>query len=66
MLRLHGMCVAVIALIMLTTGCKSGGATDFCLVSEPIYASRHDNLTGRTAEQILEHNEIGAKLCGWK
>lgn len=28
--------------------------------------SRSDVLTRQTKNQILAHNETGAKLCGWK
>lgn len=42
-----------------------GPATDACAVFEPIYVSRLDVLTDQTAREILAHNELGAKLCGW-
>lgn len=39
---------------------------DFCDVSRPIYI---DSLSGKTKAEkqaILENNEKGEKLCGWK
>lgn len=31
-----------------------------------MYISRDDILTEETATQILEYNETGARLCGWR
>jgi len=38
---------------------------EFCAEAEPIIVSPLDRLTTATAKQILEHDERGAKLCGW-
>jgi hypothetical protein len=37
-----------------------------CHWAKPIRISRADILTEATAEQILAHNEMGAKRCGWE
>ena len=34
--------------------------------AEPIRPSRDDVLTDGTLEQIVAHNEIGERLCGWR
>jgi len=59
------------AAILLSIGvCVAGCATDARLKSDcdwarPIWPSAQDALTRPTKEQILAHNEAGAKLCGW-
>lgn len=40
--------------------------TDYCTPWRPIYPSQRDVLTDGTAKQILQHDETGATLCGWK
>ena len=57
----------VLSIAVSTAGC----ATDPRLKSEcdwaqPIMPSRADVLTRQTKQQILAHNEAGAKICGWK
>jgi len=49
-------------------GCASTGAvpTDPCGPWRPILVSERDQLTRGTAEQVLAHNETGARVCGWK
>jgi len=37
-----------------------------CDWAQPIRPSRSDVLTRQTKEQILAHNEAGAKICGWR
>lgn len=37
----------------------------FCAIGQPIYPSRQDILTEGTQRQVLEHNMVGAALCGW-
>lgn len=60
------MLSAAAATALLLTGCVSNGpGTDGCEWSRPIYISRADVLTEGTAQQILEHNETGARICGW-
>lgn len=46
-------------------GPASNGAT-FCQIAAPIYLSPKDKLTDRTATAIVDQNEIGEALCGWK
>lgn len=54
------------ALAVLLSGCATAGpATDGCAAWRSIYISRADALTDDTAEQILAHNLIGRRLCGW-
>jgi hypothetical protein len=36
-----------------------------CDWAEPIHPSRSDSLTDGTLAQIVAHNEIGERLCGW-
>jgi hypothetical protein len=44
-----------------------GGHSDsFCLVSRPILVSDRDVLTAETERQVLEFNETGSRICGWK
>ena len=52
--------------MLLLTGCASGGAADPCAPWAPIWVSPGDVLTPATAEQILAHNETGARICGWQ
>lgn len=60
----------LIALI-LGAGLTAGCATDLrhlrsdCDWAEPIRPSRSDSLTDGTLAQIVAHNEIGERLCGW-
>jgi len=37
-----------------------------CSWAKPIYVSRDDVLTDGTARQIKDHDETGARICGWK
>lgn len=56
--------------LMLVTGCASGTATEpapeACLLFKPIRPSSQDELTEGTVRQLLEHNETGAAICGWR
>jgi hypothetical protein len=45
---------------------KTDAPDSFCMVAHPIYISAQDGLTDGTARQILDHDEAGRKLCGWK
>lgn len=44
---------------------KNPDPRDFCLVGSAIYIGEEDQLTDKTAEQILSHNCTGQRLCGW-
>ena len=52
----------------LTAGCAIDprGLRDDCDWAEPIYPSRGDVLSDGTLAQIVAHNEVGARLCGWQ
>ena len=52
----------------LTAGCAidPGGLRDDCDWAEPIRPSRQDVLSDGTLAQIVAHNEVGARLCGWQ
>jgi hypothetical protein len=52
----------------LTAGCATGlrPLRNDCDWAEPIRPSRADVLTDGTLEQIVAHNEIGERLCGWR
>jgi len=65
--RLLGRSVAALLVsLILMSGCHATGpVTNFCQMAEPILISRQDVLTDGTARQILAHNEIGRKACGW-
>ena len=59
------------AMLLLIAVSIAGCATDprlksDCDWAQPIKPSRHDVLTRQTREQIVSHNEAGAKICGWK
>ena len=46
-------------------GIDPQGLHDECDWAEPIRPSRQDQLSEGTLRQIVAHNEIGARLCGW-
>ena len=52
----------------LTAGCAIDprGLRDDCDWAEPIRPSRQDVLSDDTLAQIVAHNEVGARLCGWQ
>lgn len=54
---------------VLTAGCVTPDRRpppNECAWAEPIRPSREDVLTDRTLEQIVAHNEIGERICGWR
>jgi hypothetical protein len=60
---------ALISIAVLTAGCAMTGPRHLradCDWAEPIRPSREDVLTDGTLEQIVAHNEIGERLCGWR
>ena len=64
------MCRLTATLLLIAVS-TAGCATDprlksDCDWAQPIRPSRHDVLTRQTREQILAHNEVGARICGWK
>ena len=54
--------------VALTAGCAIDprGLRDDCDWAEPIRPSRQDVLSDDTLAQIVAHNEVGARLCGWQ
>jgi hypothetical protein len=38
----------------------------FCANAKPILIGKKDHFSAETASDILAHNQMGAKLCGWK
>lgn len=63
---LHGL--VMLALLRLLASCATTGleTKTACEVFQPIYVSKNDRLTDDSAKEILRHNLLGAKLCGWK
>jgi hypothetical protein len=37
----------------------------FCDAATPLYISRDDLMTEETEREVLFHNMIGERLCGW-
>ena len=60
--------ISLIGTCFLLAGCVTDGGglpSVACGVFNPItYSRQHD--TRATVRQIVGHNAIGAKLCGWK
>ena len=59
------------AMLLLIAVSTVGCATDPRLRSDydwaqPIRSSRMDVLTQQTKEQMVAHNEVGARICGWR
>ena len=56
------------AMLLWISGCATNGVdrAAFCDTAGPIYISQDDVLNPETERQILNFDEIGAKLCGWK
>jgi hypothetical protein len=54
--------------VALTAGCaiEPSRYRESCDWAEPIRLSRADVLTDETFAQIVAHNEIGERLCGWR
>lgn len=64
-------CKTMTALILsagLTAGCAINPRSvyDDCDWAEPIRPSRQDVLSDVTLAQIVAHNQVGARLCGWR
>lgn len=51
----------------LLTGCeiKPQRGVLFCEIANPIYLSKEDKLTHESKRQVLTHNLIGERICGW-
>ena len=57
----------VLALAFMVAGCQSTSG-NFCQIEKPEYLSPEqiDVLPVETARRILDRNEQGERLCGWK
>ena len=66
------MTFRILTALILSAGLTAGCAIDRqsfqsdCDRAEPIRPSRSDSLTDGTLAQIVAHNEIGTRLCGWQ
>lgn len=51
----------------LLTGCeiKPQRGVLFCEVANPIYLSKDDKLTQESKRQVLAHDIVGERICGW-
>ena len=60
--------IALILTFVLSAGCgiDPWQYHENCDWAEPIRPSRRDVLSDKTLAQIVAHNEVGARLCGWK
>jgi hypothetical protein len=60
--------IALILSAVLSAGCGIDPCSvyDDCDWAEPIRPSRQDVLSDVTLAQIVAHNEVGARLCGWR
>ena len=58
--------LAVLVIASNVSGCAvSSPPPAFCAVAVPIYVAEEDQFTDKTADQILEHNLVGKRLCRW-
>ncbi|MBN9525464.1 MAG: hypothetical protein J0H82_04615 [Alphaproteobacteria bacterium] len=49
---------------LLLTGCAATGrGTEYCSLARPIFIARADQLTQRTAEAVLRHDETWRETC---
>lgn len=57
----------LLTMSFLLTGCviKQPQGLLFCETASPIYISRDDVLTQETKRQILTHDIVGERVCGW-
>ncbi len=53
---------------LLLTGCviKPQQGLLFCETANPIYLSKEDKLTQESKRQILAHDIVGERVCGWR
>lgn len=56
-----------LCLMLTLTACgTSGRAGNYCDIAKPIYFQDADQMTRATERAIITHNEVGAKICGWR
>ena len=66
------MTFKTLTVLILSAGLTAGCGIDppilrnDCDWAEPIRPSRQDALSDGTLAQIVAHNEVGARLCGWQ
>lgn len=60
--------ILLISIAALSAGCGIDRRFlhEDCDWAQPIRPSHADVLSENTKAQILAHNEIGARLCGWR
>lgn len=56
------LCVG--SLVLLTSCAGTGAGTSGCEWVRPVYVSKSDVLTERTAQDLLVHNEVWKRICG--
>ncbi|QIG67227.1 hypothetical protein [Rhizobium phage RHEph27] len=54
-------------LLLVVTSCASGPTSNWCLLNQPIRYTQTeiDHLSDTKVEEGVQHNRLGAKLCGW-
>lgn len=59
--------VVTLVLLMALAACQTGKGS-FCAIAEPIRpsAAALASMTDAEVRKTLEHNETGARLCGWR
>lgn len=58
--------MALVIVAFALVGCvKTISPPSFCSVAKPIYIGEDDVFTDKTADQLLGHNCLGQRLCGW-
>lgn len=61
--------MSMLLAILSLTACETSGpgpSQAFCSAAKPIFFDKADRMTKETERKIIGHNEVGAKLCGWK
>lgn len=53
----------MICVVLLVAGCETRNSCDW---ATPLRPSAQDVLTQGTVEQIVLHNTLGERLCGWR
>ncbi|WP_375630870.1 MULTISPECIES: hypothetical protein [unclassified Bartonella] len=60
--------VMLMCMLLSLTGCATNKYASSCVGWLPIYLSRQDlnAISSNLAREILKHNNLGERLCGWK
>lgn len=58
--------VRALILAVLLAGCTTTPKGSFCQIASPIRPANVDVLSDAEVAAILQHNEKGAALCGWR